>query len=776
MNPLEEERMKKRPFRWRAWMILLVVLCLAAECWGKNEAGDTEAVVLDEVVVTATKTEKQTGDVPASVEVVTKKDIERRTAFWADEFMSDLPGVYMKKGNFADFTSSATMSIRGITGGERTLVLYNGIPLNEPFWGMGHVEFQSIPLDDVKKIEVVKGPFSALYGGNAMAGVINVMTDVPEEDEVFFKANQSSYDTTHLYFKASKRVTETFGMSASYDKLTSDGERNAYNDTVSIRETSDIDGLTKVTGVQSSRDKYGDMQYFVGDVGKQTWDQEKLGFSADFEPSPLHRLSFQGVYSDRTIDHEDARNYLVDENGDTFDDGSFYFEQDGKYYTGTVSPTNFLYRMRWTPREEKNILSSLSYQGLIGETDLSSQLGYTNHDLKRIKARRTGATEAGGPAQSNEIDSYSYYFDTHGTHPLDRHLLTLGVSVRYNDAKETVNEVSNWKNYDSKTATTSEVTGDNYFYSAYAQGDFALTDQWELFVGGRYDYWDNSGGESIARSIDGAQEATIRFDSSTEGQFSPKIALLYRLSEDTTFRGSWGMAFRPPTLADLYRTSVAFGALVYYSNPDLDPETTTSYEVGVTHNFPNRRTSVSASLFYNEMEDMITSARMDYLEDGLLVYKYINVGRAESMGFEVAFKHRFCSWLAFGGNYTYTDSEVKDNDVAPASEGAELLMVPENMFNLSLEAEYAGLWAKLTYEYADEVYGDGDITNSQTVWDVYGSYDEISLLNLKMGYKINEHAEVSYGCQNICDRDYYRGTGTGLSDGRRHLAEVTIRF
>ena len=103
-------------------------------------------------------------------------------------------------------------------------------------------------------------------------------------------------------------------------------------------------------------------------------------------------------------------------------------------------------------------------------------------------------------------------------------------------------------------------------------------------------------------------------------------------------------------------------------------------------------------------------------------------------------------------------------------------MVPENMFNLALDADYAPFWARLSYEYADKVYGDGDITNKQTVWGVYGSYDKIQLLNFKVGYKINDYAEISYGCQNMLDKEYYSGIGTGISDGRRHLAEVIMKF
>jgi iron complex outermembrane receptor protein len=690
--------------------------------------------------------------------------------------MSDMPGVYMKKSNFADFTSSTSMSIRGVGGGERTLILYNGIPLNEPFWGMGHVEFGAISMDDVEQVDVVKGPFSSLYGGNAMAGVVNVITAIPEEDQVVLKTNYSSNNTMHNFFKVSKRLGDKWGISGTFDKLTSDGERNSYIDYIKMKEAEDTTGLTRVSGVGVSEDKYGGTQYFVGDTGEQSWDQDKFGMTMEFKPSPEHRFTLQTVYSDRTIDHRDARNYLVDDDGNLFDDGAFYFDHGGKTLTGSVTPTDFLYRMRWSPRTEKNLLSAFSYNGLMGKTDLTAQLGYVTHELERIKSRRTGATSFGGPAQSNEIDDYSIYFDSHATHPIGRHLITVGVSTRYNDANETVNEVSDWKDFDSVSMTTSDVTGDNMLYSVYTQGDIQLMDRLELFVGGRYDRWENSGGKSIARSKDGSQEEIMKFGSTSKGQFSPKIALLSKLSENTTLRGSWGMAFRAPTLGDLYRTDLRFGNRISYSNPDLDPETINSFDLGITQKLFNGRTTICSAVFYNEIKDMITTAKLNYKENGLDVRKKINVGRSESMGIELGLTHRILPWLKFSGNYTYTKSEVKENDLMPASEGKELELVPENMFNLALDANYEPFWARLSYEYADKVYGDGDITNQQSNWDVYGSYDEIRMLNFKIGCQINEHAEISYGCQNLLDREYYRGIGTGRADGIRHLVEATLKL
>ena len=749
---------------------------LAFPAWAEDASTESGAYKLDEIVVTATKTEKKIQDVPAAVEVINADDIKRKNAFWADDLMSDLPGVYLKRSNFADFTASSAMSIRGVGGGGRTLILFNGVPLNEPYWGSGHVEFSAISMDDVKKIEVVKGPFSSLYGGNAMAGVINVISNKPVRDEVVMKTSYGSLNTIHNFFKISKLINDKWGIAATYDKIASDGQQNSYITNSTIGEVTDVTGMTQVSGVQISKTKYGATQYFVGDPGNQTWDQDKIGVTVSFTPAPDHSLFFEAVYSDRLLDHENPRNYLRDESGNIFDEGDFYFEQNGLLYAGTAKPTDFLYRMRVTPRIEKNILSSLTYQGRIGETNVSSILGYVTHDLERIKSRKTGATSFGGPGGSNEVFDYSLYWDTNGSRQINRHLLTLGASVRYNDAQEKIHNVSDWRDFDSVTVTTSDVTGDNYLYSLYAQDDISITPKFNIIAGLRYDLWANNGGRSIGRTGDGSLEETIDFDSSSEGQFSPKIAFLSHLTDNLALRGSWGMAFRPPSLSELYRTTINFGTRYTYSNPDLKPETINSFDLGITQNLFGGKTAVTAGIFYNEIDDMVTTAMMDYTINGMAVVKYINSGKSISKGIELAVSHQILPWLRASGNYTYTDSETKENDISPASEGKQLLMVPENMFNVSLNADFQNLWARLSYEYADKVYADGDLVNDQTVWGVYGSYDEIKLMNFKVGYQINDHAEISYGCQNLLDRKYFRGRGTGIADGRRHLAQATLRF
>ncbi|NQS89780.1 TonB-dependent receptor [Patescibacteria group bacterium] len=137
---------------------------------------------LGEVVVTATRDDVRLRDVPASVSVIESEDIRMSPFQKTEDVLRTVPGVEVRM-HYGVHTIAGTrpVNIRGVGGyGDRTLVLVDGVPQNNA--NNGWVEWSQIPLDYVERIEVVKGPFSALYGSNAMGGVINIITKKPSKD------------------------------------------------------------------------------------------------------------------------------------------------------------------------------------------------------------------------------------------------------------------------------------------------------------------------------------------------------------------------------------------------------------------------------------------------------------------------------------------------------------------------------------------------------------------------------------------------------------------
>ncbi|HEC68964.1 MAG TPA: TonB-dependent receptor [Candidatus Omnitrophica bacterium] len=130
---------------------------------------------LGKVTVTATKTERVAKDVSSSVSVISREDIEKSNAKNVAEILSSVSGAYLYHPYGTPVEGK--MSLRGFSpyGSERVLILVNGVPLNSG--NDNYVQFTKFPsLEDIERIEVVKGPSSALWGGCAMGGVINIIT------------------------------------------------------------------------------------------------------------------------------------------------------------------------------------------------------------------------------------------------------------------------------------------------------------------------------------------------------------------------------------------------------------------------------------------------------------------------------------------------------------------------------------------------------------------------------------------------------------------------
>jgi outer membrane receptor for ferrienterochelin and colicins len=142
------------------------------------------------VVITATKSERSLRDVPTSVSVMQAADIERRNAFTIDEVLRIVPGVHF---------NLSQINIRGSSGyshgaGSRVLLLIDGVPVLAG--DSGEITWELVPLDQVERVEVVKGAGSTLYGSNALGGVVNIITrDLPETSVSSIRFQGGVYDT-----------------------------------------------------------------------------------------------------------------------------------------------------------------------------------------------------------------------------------------------------------------------------------------------------------------------------------------------------------------------------------------------------------------------------------------------------------------------------------------------------------------------------------------------------------------------------------------------------
>jgi outer membrane receptor for ferrienterochelin and colicins len=169
-------------------------------------------VQIEQYVITASKRKQSLEDVPVSMSVMDAGEIQQRNALVIDDALRYIPGVNM---------TGFQVNIRGSSGysrgaGSRVLMLVDGIPFIAG--DTGELSFESIPVGQVERIEVVKGASSALYGSSALGGVINIITKpIPERPETIVRLYGGMYnDPSYDQWKWSDHHRFTNGQSVSY--------------------------------------------------------------------------------------------------------------------------------------------------------------------------------------------------------------------------------------------------------------------------------------------------------------------------------------------------------------------------------------------------------------------------------------------------------------------------------------------------------------------------------------------------------------------------------
>ncbi len=186
-----------------------------------SRKGEEQPVVRETVVVTATRSERALSELPVSTTVLDQATIEQSSAATVDDLLRTIPGVHMMLGSsIATHVSGERFSMRGL-GGNRALVLLDGVPMHDPYHGT--VEWEKVPLDSIQQIEVVRGGNASLFGNMALGGTVNVVTRPVDSNRISAGASWGSFSTGRAMLTVDRKIGDDLGVRLSYHRLSSDG-------------------------------------------------------------------------------------------------------------------------------------------------------------------------------------------------------------------------------------------------------------------------------------------------------------------------------------------------------------------------------------------------------------------------------------------------------------------------------------------------------------------------------------------------------------------------
>ena len=192
---------------------------------------DTASKILDEVIITATKSPIKQSETGKVVNVITQEQLNRSSGKTLSEVLNQLPGMIIN-GADNNWGTNPTIYTRGASS-SNTLILLDGMPLYDASGVGNEFDLNNFALDNIEKIEVLKGSQSTLYGSDAVAGVINIISKKEGNKPFNLNVNLSagSYDT----YKGSVSLSGSNGKGqtyfVSYNKIKSKGFSSAYDST-----------------------------------------------------------------------------------------------------------------------------------------------------------------------------------------------------------------------------------------------------------------------------------------------------------------------------------------------------------------------------------------------------------------------------------------------------------------------------------------------------------------------------------------------------------------
>jgi outer membrane receptor protein involved in Fe transport len=202
-----------------AGVALLPAASHAQTSSGAGDPAAPAAVAMPPVVVSATRSERTLTDQPMSVSVLEGKDIEQVPAQSLDDVLRTVPGVNLPQtASYQVHPTANFLSMRGLGGGHhivRALVLLDGIPINDPFFG--YVQWNRVPMENIERVEVVRGASASLWGNYAMGGVINIVTRVPGKQQFGVSGGGGSYGTYRGDGFADVVLSDAVRLRANFD-------------------------------------------------------------------------------------------------------------------------------------------------------------------------------------------------------------------------------------------------------------------------------------------------------------------------------------------------------------------------------------------------------------------------------------------------------------------------------------------------------------------------------------------------------------------------------
>jgi iron complex outermembrane receptor protein len=643
-----------------------------------------------------------------------------------------LPSLIVRKRHIGDTQAPLATRTSGLGASARSLIYVDGALLSalvgnnntsaSPRWSM-------VSPEEIARIDVLYGPFSAAYPGNSVGAVVEITTRLPEKLEATAHAgvnvqDYGKYGTSAKLpsYQIGGTIGDRFGplaLFASVDHVDSRGQPLGFT-TVARSAVP----AAPITGGYDDVNRTGAPIRVLGATGLEHQRQNRFKLKAALDVTPDIRLTYVGALFRNDTDST-SETYLSDTTGQPAYVGAM---SSGVYHS-----------------EQRHWSHSLSAAG--SGRDVTWKLIGTSYDFDRdIQRTATGllpAANAGGAGTIARLDGT-------GWKTLDASATWRGLSVGAHADRFVLSSnrfaTTDWIN-GAEGALNLSSAGKTRTAALWAEQRWSPIAPLTLTIGGRYEWWKAFDGRNFSLSPAIAADQPEL----TANRFSPKASLGWSVADVVTVRASYGRAWRFPTVGELYQ--VVTTPVPAVPNPNLRPERADSAELAIEHR--DGRGMMRLALFNEVVADALVN-QSGPLNGTTTIATFVqNVDRTRARGIEASFDRRdVLPRFDLAGSVTYADAQTRANAALPASVGKLIPGVPR------WKATLVATWrpddaVSLTAagRYTSRIYGALD--NGDIIGDTYQGFDRYLVLDLRARFRAGERWSLGLGIDNLTNDRYF---------------------
>ncbi|MET0265535.1 MAG: TonB-dependent receptor [Duganella sp.] len=768
---------------------LSVSISLALSCWLPAQAETLEDnAPMESITISANKGPLESG-MPATTVSKTQEELfQQQNVFNPEDALRNLPSLTIRKRYSGDRNALVGGRSFSTSQAPRALVLMDGYLLSNFLGRFDAPRWNMVAPEEMARVDVVYGPFSAIYTGNSIGTTIAITTVKPTGfmGSARLAGQVQSYDNyglrdryrnyqgslllgdrlaSGLWYKLMVNHQDATSQPMQYYGINANAA-GAFPAVAGSAAALPVTGVAYDTGPTGLRRAVFGAN--AGAIDRTRQDTIKASFGYDFAGG----VSAEGFIAAWQNDSDNSNVTLLRDasgnpvwSGRLSNGGNVFnlpantfapFVRDERHVQGGLT-------VRQRLSDGWSTSAVLSRYKIIEDTQRNAS---TADPLAANGGAGTAVQRAGTGFRSVELqarrapggDSTSTENGWRG----DRHALTFGLHASDYLLRQASRNLSDWR---SLGGTESQfVGGKTELFGLYAQDAWQFLPAWTATFGLRAEHW---------KALDGIQRfsggATENYRPRSDNALSPKLSLSWAVNRELDLRLSAGQGTRFPTVAELFQGTLS-GPSIIVSDPNLKAEKSTAVELSAEQRIAAG--NLRATVFQDDVRNTI------WTQLNLAVFPNItnnqNVGRVRTRGLELAaiIDDVGVPGLSVDAHIAFSKATILENANFQPSVGKQWVRIPRVRSAATITYAPSRLWSvSSTYRYSGRQFNE--INNSDINPDVYGGLSRQKQLDVRLRVQPSAHWELAVGVDNLND---YRAYQSHPFPGRTLFSEARYVF